>query len=213
LTGEPQVTGKQESLMIDGLTISSDVDKRNPSICRFTVNRTLHIGTATFDSKDETGRLLLAQKLFEIEGITRVQLIGHLLVVTKTPEQDWPVLILQVKEILEAFLVSAFALSPEQVEDRMMLVGRGTTEKIQYLLAHKINPGVAEHAGFVELIDVRDNNVYVRLGGGCQGCGAADFTLRQGIEAIIKKEIPEILQVLDVTDHAAGMNPYYRPDK
>jgi Fe/S biogenesis protein NfuA len=95
----------------------------------------------------------------------------------------------------------------------MMLIGRGTKEKIQYLLAHKINPGVAEHAGFVELIDVRDNNVYIRLGGGCQGCGAADFTLRQGIEAIIKKEVPEILQVLDVTDHAAGMNPYYQPVK
>jgi Fe-S cluster biogenesis protein NfuA len=199
--------------MIDGLTISSEVDQRNPCICRFTVNRTLHIGTATFDSKDETDRLLLAQKLFEIEGITRIQLIGHLLVVSKTPEQDWPVLTQQITGILEAFLVSPLALTEEQVEDRMMLMGRGTKEKIQYLLAHKINPGVAEHAGFVELIDVRDNNVYIRLGGGCQGCGAADFTLRQGIEAIIKKEVPEILQVLDVTDHAAGMNPYYRPVK
>ena len=199
--------------MIDKVTISSEVDQRNPCICRFTVNRTLHIGTATFDNKDETEGFLLAQKLFEIEGITRVQLIGHLLVVSKTQEQDWRVLIEQVKEILEAFLVSSFALSEEQVEDRMMLIGRGTKEKIQYLLAHKINPGVAEHAGFVELIDVRDNNVYIRLGGGCQGCGAADFTLRQGIEAIIKKEVPEILQVLDVTDHAAGMNPYYRPVK
>ena len=48
---------------------------------------------------------------------------------------------------------------------------------------------------------------------GAQGCGAADFTLRQGIEAILQKEIPEILQVLDVTDHAAGMNPSYRPAK
>ena len=199
--------------MIDEVTIASEVDQRNPCICRFTVNRTLHIGTATFDNKDETEGFLLAQKLFEIEGITRVQLIGHLLVVSKAQEQDWRVLIEQVKEILEAFLVSSFALSEEQVEDRMMLIGRGTKEKIQYLLAHKINPGVAEHAGFVELIDVRDNNVYIRLGGGCQGCGAADFTLRQGIEAIIKKEVPEILQVLDVTDHAAGMNHYYRPVK
>jgi Fe-S cluster biogenesis protein NfuA len=199
--------------MTDEVTISNEVDRRNPCICRFTVNRTLHIGTATFDNKTETEGFLLAQKLFEIEGVTRVQLIGHLLVVSKAQEQDWPVLIEQVKEILEAFLVSSFALSEEQVEDRMMLIGRGTKEKIQYLLANKINPGVAEHAGFVELIDVRDNNVYIRLGGGCQGCGAADFTLRQGIEAIIKKEVPEILQVLDVTDHAAGMNPYYRPVK
>jgi Fe-S cluster biogenesis protein NfuA len=192
------------------ITISSEVDKRNPAICRFTVNRTLHIGTASFDNKAQTEQSLLAQKLFEIEGITRVQLIGHLLVVSKAANHDWPELIKRVEAILEAFLVSGFALSQEQVEDRMMLMGRGTKEKIQYLLAHKINPGVAAHAGFVELIDVKDNNVYIRLGGGCQGCGAADFTLRQGIEAIIRKEVPEILQVLDVTDHAAGMNPYYQ---
>jgi Fe-S cluster biogenesis protein NfuA len=200
-------------MMKDKITISSEVDKRNPEICRFTVNRTLHIGTASFDHKAKTEQSLLAQKLFEIEGITRIQLIGHLLVLTKTPKQDWEELITRVEAILEAFLVSGFALSQEQVEDRMMLMGRGTKEKIQYLLAHKINPGVAAHAGFVELIDVRDNNLYVRLGGGCQGCGAADFTLRQGIEAIIRKEVPEILQVFDITDHAAGMNPYYRPAK
>ena len=194
------------------LTISSEVDKRNPAICRFTVNRTLHIGTASFDNTAQTEQSLLAQKLFEIEGITRVQLIGHLLVLSRGPEQDWPGLSKQVEAILEAFLGSGFALSQEQVEDRMMLMGRGTKEKIQYLLAHKINPGVAAHAGFVELIDVKDNNVYIRLGGGCQGCGAADFTLRQGIEAIIRKEVPEVLQVVDVTDHdAAGTNPYYRP--
>jgi len=199
--------------MNDKITISSQVDKRNPATCRFTVNRTLHIGTASFDNRAQTEHSLLGQKLFEIEGITRVQMIGHLLVVSKAAEQDWQELINRVEAILEAFLVSGFALSQEQVEDRMMLMGRGTKEKIQYLLAHKINPGVAAHAGFVELIDVKDNNVCIRLGGGCQGCGAADFTLRQGIEAIIRKEVPEILQVLDVTDHAAGTNPYYRPAK
>jgi Fe-S cluster biogenesis protein NfuA len=198
-------------MMTDQITISSEVDKRNPAICRFTVNRTLHIGTATFDNKAQAEQSLLAQKFFEIENITRVQLIGHLLVLTKTSDRDWDELMKPVESILEAFLISGFALSQEQVEDRMMLMGRGTKEKIQYLLAHKINPGVAAHAGFVELIDVKDDNVYIRLGGGCQGCGAADFTLRQGIEAIIRKEVPEIRQILDITDHSAGMNPYYRP--
>jgi Fe-S cluster biogenesis protein NfuA len=197
--------------MKDRITISSEVDKRNPAICRFTVNRTLHIGTASFDNKAQAAQSPLAQKLFEIEGITRTQLIGHLLVLSKTPEQEWEELVKPVEGILQAFLVSGFALSHDQVEDRMLLIGRGTREKVEFLLAHKINPGVAAHAGFVELIDVKDNNVYIRLRGGCHGCGAADFTLRQGIEAILRKEIPEILQVLDVTDHAAGMNPYYRP--
>ena len=199
--------------MKDRITISSEVDKQNPAICRFTVNQTLLIGTASFNNKTEAAQSPLAQKLFEIEGITRAQLIGHLLVLSKIPEREWQEVIKQVEALLQAFLVSPFALSQEQVEDRMLLMGRGTREKVQFLLEHKINPGVAAHAGVVELIDVKDNNVYIRLRGGCQGCSAADFTLRQGIEAILRKEIPEILQVLDVTDHAAGMNPYYRPAK
>jgi Fe-S cluster biogenesis protein NfuA len=199
--------------MKDEIAISSEVDKRDPGICRFTVSRTVHIGTASFNSRAEAQQSLLVQKLFEIEGIAGVQLIGHLLVVTKTGEGDWQEIIRRVEATLHAYFISGFALSREQVEDRMMLMGRGVKEKIQYLLDHKINPGVAAHAGFVELIDVKDNNVYVRLGGGCQGCGAADFTLRQGIEAIIRNEVPEIRQVLDITDHAAGMNPYYRPAK
>src|SRR2546426_4700976 len=199
--------------MKDEIAISSEVDKRDPGICRFTVNRTVHIGTASFNSRAEAQQSLLVQKLSEIEGIARIQLIGHLLVVTKSGERDWQEIIKHVAAVLHAYFISGFALSREQVEDRMMLMGRGVKEKIQYLLDHKINPGVAAHAGFVELIDVKDNNVYVRLGGGCQGCGAADFTLRQGIEAIIRNEVPEIRQVLDVTDHAAGMNPYYRPAK
>ena len=197
--------------MKDQITITSEVDKRNAAVCRFSVNRTLHIGTASFNNVTEARDSLLAQKLFGIDGIARVQLIGHLLVLAKTADGDWEEIIKGVEAILDAYLISGFALSREQVEDRMMLMGRGLKEKIQYLIDNKINPGVALHAGFVELIDVKDNNIYIRLGGGCQGCGAADFTLRQGIEAIIRKEVPEIRQILDITDHAAGMNPYYRP--
>lgn len=138
--------------MKDQITITSEVDKQNPAVCRFTVNRTLHIGTARFDDKTQAAQSPLAQKLFESEGITRVQLIGHLLVLSKTPEQEWEDLVKNVEGILQAFLVSGSALSHEQVEDQMMLIGRDTKEKVQFLLAHKINPGVAAHAGFVELI-------------------------------------------------------------
>jgi Fe/S biogenesis protein NfuA len=51
------------------------------------------------------------------------------------------------------------------------------------------------------------------MGGGCQGCGAADVTLKSGIERLIKEELPEIEEVLDTTDHASGSNPYYQPSK
>ena len=87
------------------------------------------------------------------------------------------------------------------------------TAKVQELLESTINPAVAGHGGFVQLIDVKDNRVYLQLGGGCQGCGAADITLKSGIERLIKEEIPEIEEVLDTTDHASGENPYYAPSK
>ena len=186
------------------------MDKRNPALYRFMVDRTLYIGTKTVNSKSEAQGFPLAEKLFEIEGIIKLQLIGHLLVVTKSDDFEWEEIIKQVEAILTAYFISGLALTREQVEDRMMLIGRSDKEKIQYLIDHQINPGVATHMGFVELIDVRDQIVYLRLGGGCQGCGAADFTLRQGIEAIIRREVPDIRQIQDITDHAAGINPYYR---
>jgi Fe/S biogenesis protein NfuA len=85
--------------------------------------------------------------------------------------------------------------------------------RVQELIETMINPAVAGHGGFVELIDVTDNRVYLQMGGGCQGCGAADVTLKSGIERLIKEEIPEVTEVLDTTDHASGQNPYYTPGK
>ena len=85
--------------------------------------------------------------------------------------------------------------------------------KVQELIDSTINPAVAGHGGFVQLMEVKDNRVYIQMGGGCQGCGAADVTLKAGIERLIKEELPEIEEVLDSTDHASGTNPYYTPDK
>ena len=85
--------------------------------------------------------------------------------------------------------------------------------KVQELIDTKINPAIAGHGGYVDLIDVQDNRVYLQMGGGCQGCGAADITLKSGIERLIKDELPEVVEVLDTTDHASGANPYYTPGK
>ena len=85
--------------------------------------------------------------------------------------------------------------------------------KVQELIDTMINPAVAGHGGFVELIDVQDSRVYLQMGGGCQGCGAADITLKAGIERLIKEELPEVTEVLDTTDHGSGANPYYTPGK
>ncbi|MEP6680885.1 MAG: NifU family protein [Chloroflexota bacterium] len=81
---------------------------------------------------------------------------------------------------------------------------------VQAVLDTRINPGVGGHGGVVSLVDVRDGTAYMRFGGGCQGCAAVDVTLKAGVEAALAQAVPEITAVVDVTDHAAGENPYYR---
>lgn len=83
--------------------------------------------------------------------------------------------------------------------------------RVQTVLDEKINPSVAGHGGRVSLIDLRDKTVFLKFEGGCQGCGQADVTLKQGIEVMIKESVPEIEAIYDVTDHANGKNPYYQP--
>ena len=85
--------------------------------------------------------------------------------------------------------------------------------RIQEVLDRQINPSVAAHGGYVDLLEVRDGAAYVELGGGCQGCAQVDVTLRQGIEVAIKAAVPQITEVIDRTDHAAGTNPYFQPAK
>jgi len=86
-------------------------------------------------------------------------------------------------------------------------------ERVRALLDTRINPAIASHGGVAELVAVEGDTVYLRLGGGCQGCGLAQVTLSQGIEVAIKDAIPEIVHVVDVTDHASGENPYFESSK
>ena len=81
--------------------------------------------------------------------------------------------------------------------------------KVQDVVDNQINPGVAGHGGWVVLLDVQGDTAYIEMGGGCRGCAISQMTLKDGIERIIKEEIPEILRVLDTTDHSNGENPYY----
>ncbi len=84
-------------------------------------------------------------------------------------------------------------------------------ERVRYLLVSEINPQIASHGGRVSLVEIdAEGVVYLQFGGGCQGCGNADVTLKQGIEKTLRERLPEITAVRDATDHAKGANPYYQ---
>ncbi len=86
-------------------------------------------------------------------------------------------------------------------------------QRILAVLEQQINPSIASHGGRADLVAVEVDIAYLRLSGGCQGCGMASVTLSQGIEGALRGAVPEILQVIDVTDHASGSNPYYEAAK
>ncbi len=85
--------------------------------------------------------------------------------------------------------------------------------KVIEVLAVQVNPQIASHGGFAELVAIEGTIAYLRMGGGCQGCGMAAATMSQGIEVAILDSVPEIAEVVDVTDHAGGSNPYYQAAK
>lgn len=80
--------------------------------------------------------------------------------------------------------------------------------KLEILFDEQVRPALAAHGGNVEIVDIDNNKVFLRLQGGCQGCSSSNATLKEGIQTLIKQNFPEITDVIDLTDHETGENPY-----
>ncbi|MDX1623771.1 MAG: iron-sulfur cluster assembly accessory protein [Gemmatimonadota bacterium] len=81
-------------------------------------------------------------------------------------------------------------------------------DRVRTLLDSEINPSIAAHGGHVRMVDYEEGTVFLAFGGGCHGCGMVDVTLKQGIESRIREVVPEVVEVVDTTDHSTGENPY-----
>lgn len=190
------------------IQIKAEVDKADIHVCRFTVDRPVLEGSAVFYTVEEAKDNDLAEKLLNIPGIMKVEINNNLVDVTQGGSEDWRQLGKRVGTAIRAFLNPL----PEIPEGERLSSDIVRT-KVQQVLDDMINPGVASHGGFVELLDVQGDNIFIRMGGGCQGCGAADVTLKMGIERLIREHVPQVREILDTTDHGSGMNPYYAPSK
>jgi Fe-S cluster biogenesis protein NfuA len=190
------------------IQIRAEVDRNDIHVCHFTVDRPVHDGKAVFYTAEEAKDNELADKLLKLPGMMKVELDGNLVIVTQGGAEDWRQLGKRVGSTIRSFLNPM----PEVAEgDR--IPPEHLRMRVQQVLDEMINPGVAAHGGFVELLDVQDDNVFIRMGGGCQGCGAADVTLKMGIERLIREQVPQVREILDTTDHGSGQNPYYAPSK
>lgn len=182
--------------------------------CKFTVDAPLLPGAARrFASADDAAGSPLAEALFAIPGVTELLISGNAVTVTKRDTAPWQMAGKAVGTAIRAVLETGQPLVAARGAPASMADDDALFNKVASIFDTRINPMVAGHGGRVDLIDVQDSVVMLRLMGGCQGCGMADVTLRQGIEATLRQIAPEVRGVVDVTDHGSGANPYFAAAK
>lgn len=179
--------------------------------CVFRLNRKLLAGHSWFfPSFESAAGSPLAEALFCLDDVETVLVMESMLTVTRKDKTlvDWKPLARDIGQALRRHLEGgAPALAERILQD--MPSEEGIREGIQKVIDIEVNPGVAGHGGSVTLLGVRGNTVTIQMGGGCQGCSAADLTLKQGIHTAFRKAVPFVGAILDETDHSAGLNPYF----
>ena len=182
----------------------------NPASCKFTVDRPVYPGGAAyFKNREEADGSPLAKKIFEISEVENILIAEDQITVTKSGTDPWPVIGRQIGEKIREHIRSNDSAVSDTYQSTLPAEAE-IREKVQALFEKEINPALGMHGGFVELIGVKKNSLYLKLGGGCQGCASAQMTLKMGIEKIIREKVPEVGEILDATDHAAGRDPYYQ---
>ena len=196
--------------MSDTLKITGEFTP-DPHICKFILNRTLvEEWTLLFHGPEESHGSPLVEALFKVDGIAKVQVSGSTVTLTKIISRPWPEMTRDViPAIRGAMEAGSPPISPEAIDAVANQGLDGLRETIEKLFEEKINPAIASHGGFVKLVKIEGHDVYLEMGGGCQGCSASQATLKNGIEGAIREVAPQVREIIDATNHAAGTNPYY----
>lgn len=191
--------------------ISIKIKPADRSACRFTVEQNLADGEIRFSRSMAPHGHEMADAILGLPGIDEVVISGDTITVLKSDDRDWREL---EEPIAYAIQLGVAHDAPAAAPVRSMDLDEDELfDQIEEFFEREINPSVASHSGKVELIDIQDRTLIVRMMGGCQGCGMADVTLKQGIEGSVQKIWPMIEGIRDITDHAAGSNPYFKSDK
>jgi len=188
--------------------------------CKFVVNvPVLAEGVRRFTDAGEAKGSPLAEAIFAIPGVGVSELIvsGNIVTVVKQSPTPWQavgrVVGSAIRSALTADVPAVAPAARPRTGDASAVNDDALYEQVARVFDEQVNPMVARHGGHVELIDVQDAVVMLRMGGGCQGCGMADVTLRQGIEGMLAQLVPQVRGIVDITDHTSGANPYFEASK
>ena len=186
----------------------------DPDTCKFTVSRTVHPGGPFFfDNKERAAGSPLVERLFALAGVAHVLVVESVVTVGKEPSVSWSGLKGAIGAAIRTQLltnVPAIFEMPRNASAAGQRTDEEVREVVQELLDKEINRSIAGHGGKISIVDARDGNLFIAMSGGCQGCAASQITLRQGFEVMVRRIAPEIVDVVDTTDHASGTKPFYQ---
>ena len=195
------------------ISIGAEISLADPDTCKFTVSRSLHPGGPFFfDNKDRAAGSPLGERLFALSGVVNVLIAGSVVTIGKEAAASWSSLKAAIGTAIRTQLLTGV---PAILETAFYASTQGRSDAelgvvVQQLLDRQVNRSIANHGGKISIVEVRQGKLFISMSGGCQGCASSQVTLRQGFEVMVKKVTPEIVEIIDATDHAAGKQPFYR---
>ena len=179
----------------------------DPQKCRFVLEaEVLSRSPVSFDKESDTSKAPLAEKLLALPYIAGVSISGSAVTLTGDNVESWPAIGKEIGGVIREQIKSG----EPAVEEEVMDIGDADLfTQVNLLIKNDVNPSIAAHGGVITLHSVNDGKAFVTMGGGCQGCTASTITLKQGVESYIVAKVDGVNEIVDMTDHSEGENPYY----
>ena len=179
----------------------------DPQKCRFVLDsEVLSRASVSFNLESDTENAPLAKRLLDLPYIAGVNISGQVVTLTGDNIESWPAVGKEIGGVIRKQIKSG---EPAVTEEVMSAGNSVLFDQVNELIRNDVNPSIASHGGIITLHSVKDGKAYVTMGGGCQGCSASSVTLKQGVESYIVAKIDEINEIVDLTNHSEGVNPYY----
>ena len=205
-------TAENLTLVTQPISIGAEISLADPDTCKFTVSRSLHPGGPFFfGNKGRAAGSPLGERLFALPGVANVLIAESVVTIGKEAEASWSGLKAAIGTAIRTQLLTGVPAILEMAACASTQ-GRSDAELgvvIQQLLDKEVNRSIANHGGKISLVEVHEGKLFITMSGGCQGCASSQVTLRQGLEVMVKRVAPEIVEIVDATDHAAGKQPFY----
>ena len=179
----------------------------DPQKCRFVLEaEVLSRSPVSFKKDSNTDKAPLAKMLLELPYISEVSISGSVVTITGDNVESWPAIGKEIGGVIR----DQIKTGKPAVEEEVMDIGNADLfTQVNLLIKNDVNPSIAAHGGVITLHSVNDGKAFVTMGGGCQGCTASSITLKQGVESYIVAKVDGVTEIVDMTNHSEGENPYY----